>query len=256
MSALLEIVQLRAGYDDSVVLHDLSLILQAGEVVALLGANGVGKTTTMRAITGLIKPFAGRILFDGTDVLAVRPDKRVDLGICLCPEGRQVFPNMTVEENLVLGSFCARARPQRRQSLEQVYQLFPLLAERRMQKSGLMSGGEQQMLAIGRALMGRPRLLLLDEPSLGLSPKMVQTVFGAIARIATSGISILIVEQNAQAAFSVARRGYVLSQGHVVASGTMRELAQSGKIEQAFIGKRKRHGLAVVASPENGGTLA
>jgi len=236
VTALLEISGLRAGYEESVVLEDVSLSIGSGEVVTLLGANGAGKTTTMRAITGLIAPSGGTIVFDGQDLLRARPERRVDLGIALCPEGRQVFPNMSVAENLLLGSFCRHARARRAEMLEQVYHLFPRLTERREQKAGLMSGGEQQMLAIGRALMACPRLLLLDEPSLGLSPKMVQLVFGSIVTIAEAGMSILIVEQNAQAAFGVARRGYVLAQGRIAASGTIAELARSGLVEQAFMG--------------------
>lgn len=236
MTTLLEIDGLRAGYEQSVIIEKLSLQIGKGEVVALLGSNGAGKTTTMRVITGLIAPFAGRIRFAGEDLLRTRADRRVERGIALCPEGRQVFPNMSVMENLLLGSFCPRARGRRREMLERVFTLFPRLAERTKQPAGLMSGGEQQMLAIGRALMACPDLLLLDEPSLGLSPKMVDLVFGAISTIASSGISIMIVEQNAQAAFSVAQRGYVLGQGLVVASGTISELAASGKVEEAFMG--------------------
>jgi branched-chain amino acid transport system ATP-binding protein len=236
MTPLLNVEGLRAGYDDSVVLQDISLTVNEGEVVALLGANGSGKTTTMRAITGLINPSSGRITFAEQDLLAVEAHKRVDLGIALSPEGRQVFPNISVEENLFLGSFCPRARPHRKQSLQSVYELFPKLAERRMQKAGLMSGGEQQMLAVGRSLMSKPRMLLLDEPSLGLSPLMVQVLFGAIAQVAKSGISILLVEQNAQAAFAVARRGYAISMGRVTASGTIAELTQSGALQSSFLG--------------------
>jgi branched-chain amino acid transport system ATP-binding protein len=235
VSELLRIDGLHAGYGDSVVLEGLDLAIDQGEVVALLGANGAGKTTAMRAITGLITPTAGAVTFDGTDLLRVPPEKRVEAGVALCPEGRQVFPNMSVMENLLLGSHCRHARAQRERTLERVDQLFPRLAERRAQKAGLMSGGEQQMLAIGRALMACPRLLLLDEPSLGLSPKMVQLVFAAVAAIAAEGISILIVEQNAQAAFSVARRGYVLTQGRVAASGEIADLTRSGVVEQSFM---------------------
>ncbi|MCK9920262.1 ABC transporter ATP-binding protein [Microbacteriaceae bacterium K1510] len=236
MNTLLDVEGLRAGYDDSIVLENISITVNEGEVVALLGANGSGKTTTMRAVTGLIQPFSGKITFDGHDLLAVEPHKRVELGIALCPEGRQVFPNISVEENLFLGSFCKRARPDRRQTLERVYALFPKLAERREQKAGLMSGGEQQMLAVGRALMSKPRMLLLDEPSLGLSPKMVQILFGAIAQVAKSGISILLVEQNAQAAFAVATRGYAIAMGRVTASGTIAELTKSGALQSSFLG--------------------
>ncbi len=239
MIPLLNVENLCAGYDDSIVLQDMSLTVNEGEVVALLGANGSGKTTTMRAITGLIPPFNGKITFADHDLLAVQPHNRVNLGIALSPEGRQVFPNISVEENLFLGSFCPRARPHRKQSLQSVYDLFPILAERRLQKAGLMSGGEQQMLAVGRALMGKPRMLLLDEPSLGLSPKMVQVLFGAIGRVARSGISILLVEQNAQAAFAVARRGYAIAMGRVTASGTIAELTNSGALQSSFLGSHQ-----------------
>jgi branched-chain amino acid transport system ATP-binding protein len=239
MTTLLNVEGLRAGYQDSIVLQDISLSVNEGEVVALLGANGAGKTTTMRALTGLIRPFGGTITFAGQDLLVVEPHKRVDLGIALCPEGRQVFPNISVEENLFLGSFCKRSRPDRKQTLDSVYSLFPKLAERREQKAGLMSGGEQQMLAVGRALMSKPTMLLLDEPSLGLSPKMVQTLFGAIGQVARSGISILLVEQNAQAAFAVASRGYAISMGRVTASGTITELTKSGALQSSFLGSHQ-----------------
>jgi len=215
----IEVQNLSKAYKNVPVLHDVSFAVERGTVFALLGANGSGKTTTMRCVTGLIRPFGGQIRFAGANLLSVPRHKRVDLGIALCPEGRQVFPNMSVEENLILGSFCAHARAHRPTTLRTVYELFPRLAERKTQKAGLMSGGEQQMLALGRALMARPRLMLLDEPSLGLSPKMVQILFEAIGEIASMGLSILIVEQNAQAVFSVAQRGYVLALGRVVTSG-------------------------------------
>ncbi len=239
MTSLLEIKNLVAGYNDSIVLEDISLTVDEGEVVALLGANGAGKSTTMRAITGLIRPFNGTITFADQDLLAVQPHNRVNLGIALSPEGRQVFPNLSVEENLFLGSFCPRARSHRKETLQSVYELFPKLAERRLQKAGLMSGGEQQMLAVGRALMAKPRILLLDEPSLGLSPKMVQVLFGAVAQVARSGISILLVEQNAQAAFAVARRGYAIAMGRVTASGTIAELTNSGALQSSFLGSHQ-----------------
>ncbi len=239
MTSLLKIENLAAGYNDSIVLEDISLTVDEGEVVALLGTNGAGKTTTMRAITGLIRPLGGKITFAGEDLLTIQAHKRVNLGIALSPEGRQVFPNISVEENLFLGSFCPRARPHRKSTLHSVYELFPKLAERRTQKAGLMSGGEQQMLAVGRALMGKPRMLLLDEPSLGLSPKMVQVLFGAISQIARSGISILLVEQNAQAAFAVARRGYAIAMGRVSASGSIAELMESGALQNSFLGSHQ-----------------
>ncbi len=233
--ALLELRGLHAGYGDSIVLDGVDLTVRQGEVVTLLGVNGAGKTTTMRAITGLLRPRAGQILIGGTDITELPAHRRVAEGICLSPEGRQVFPNMSVEENLYLGSTDPRVRPQRAQSLDRVYTMFPKLHERRAQKAGLLSGGEQQMLAIGRALMGQPRLLLLDEPSLGLAPLIVGVVFDAIREIARSGISILVVEQNAHAALGVAERGYVLSEGRIVLEGSATELAATESIRNAFL---------------------
>jgi len=233
---ILELDNIRAGYDDSIVVDGLNLVVEEGEVVCLLGANGAGKTTTMRVVTGLIPLLAGKIIYRGKDISGLPTHERVAQGICLSPEGRQVFPDLTVMENLSLGSFNQRARPSRNQSLEQVFALFPKLRERSGQAAGLMSGGEQQMLAIGRALMGQPKLLALDEPSLGLSPKMVSTVFEAIQAIARSGITILLVEQNTRAALAIAQRGYVLSAGRVVHEGTADDLEKSEMIQKAFVG--------------------
>jgi branched-chain amino acid transport system ATP-binding protein len=233
---ILRLDNIRAGYEDSVVIDGLSLVIEQGEVVCLLGANGAGKTTTMRAVTGLIPLQAGTIIYNGEDISQMPPHDRVTAGICLSPEGRQVFPDLTVMENLSLGSFNRRARSARKQTLEQVFTLFPKLQERREQPAGQMSGGEQQMLAIGRALMGKPKLLALDEPSLGLSPKMVSTVFEAVQIIARSGITILLVEQNARAALAIAQRGYVLSAGRVMHEGVAADLAQSETIQKAFVG--------------------
>jgi branched-chain amino acid transport system ATP-binding protein len=233
---ILRLDDIQAGYDDSIVVDGLSLVVEQGEVVCLLGANGAGKTTTMRVVTGLIPLRAGKIIYNGEDISQMPPHQRVTAGICLSPEGRQVFPDLTVMENLSLGSFNRRARPARKQSLEQVFTLFPKLHERREQAAGLMSGGEQQMLAIGRALMGQPKLLALDEPSLGLSPKMVSAVFEAVQTVARSGITILLVEQNTRAALAIARRGYVLSAGRVVHEGSAAELAGSETIQKAFVG--------------------
>jgi branched-chain amino acid transport system ATP-binding protein len=227
---------LYAGYGDSVVLQGLDFNLDRGEVICLLGSNGAGKTTTMGVLTGLVDASQGHIRYDGMDLLRLPPHERVKAGISLSPEGRKVFPNLTVEENLVLGSFNVNARAMRKQTLGEVYSLFPRLAERRMQSAGLMSGGEQQMLALGRALMAKPRLLLLDEPSLGLAPKVVQNVFEAIRVIASTNISILLVEQNTHAALSVATRGYVMSAGRIVFSGNATELGQSREVRDAFIG--------------------
>jgi len=238
MTALLSISGLHAGYGDSSVLQGLEFELHKGEVVCLLGANGAGKTTIMGVLSGLIDASSGRIRYDGMDLLAMPSHKRVAAGIALSPEGRKVFPNLTVAENLVLGSFNVSARVDRQRTLEQVYTLFPRLAERRAQCAGLMSGGEQQMLALGRALMAKPRLLLLDEPSLGLSPKMVQVVFEAIRAIASGELTIFLVEQNTHAALSVASRGYVMSTGRIVHAGATHDLRHSAEVRDAFIGGR------------------
>tara|TARA_R110002020_G_scaffold136630_5_gene304613 strand:- start:21265 stop:22023 length:759 start_codon:yes stop_codon:yes gene_type:complete len=240
MTALLEIRDLHAGYDESAVLNGLDITVGEGEVVAILGVNGAGKTTTMNVITGLLDPTRGEILYQGRNLLEIPGYRRVEEGICLSPEGRQVFPNLSVEDNLVLGSFCPRSRPRREQTLAEVYELFPRLIDRRKQSAGLLSGGEQQMLAIGRAMMGRPSLLLLDEPSLGLAPRLVHTVFDAIAKIAETGISILIVEQNTQAALSVAQRGYVIVQGEVFAEAPVSELMNMESVKKAFLGSTER----------------
>ena len=236
MSPFLSVSGLHAGYGESSVLQGLDFELHRGEVVCLLGANGAGKTTTMGVLSGLLEASGGRVIYDGMELLAMPSHARVRAGVVLSPEGRKVFPNMTVEENLILGSFNASARSDRRRKLEETYNLFPRLAERRTQSSGLMSGGEQQMLALGRALMAKPRLLLLDEPSLGLSPKIIQVVLDAIRVIAATDITILLVEQNTQAAFSVATRGYVMASGCIVHAGGTEELRQSPEVRDAFIG--------------------
>jgi branched-chain amino acid transport system ATP-binding protein len=236
MSPFLSVSNLHAGYGESSILQGLDFALHKGEVVCLLGANGAGKTTTMGVLSGLLEASAGRVIFDGLQLLAMPSHERVKAGVVLCPEGRKVFPNMTVEENLILGSFNANARPERPRKLEETYSLFPRLAERRKQSAGLMSGGEQQMLALGRALMAKPRLLLLDEPSLGLAPKMVQVVLDAIRVIAATDITILLVEQNTQAALSVATRGYVMASGRIVHAGPTDELRRSPEVRDAFIG--------------------
>ena len=248
MSALLELSKLQAGYGQSVILQDVSLSVNEGEIVCLLGANGAGKTTTTRAISGLLTPWSGEVKFAGTNIAAVAAHKRVDLGICLAPEGRQVFPNFTVHENLLLGSYSKKARPRRVEKFEEVYSLFPRLAERRLQKAGLMSGGEQQMLAIGRALMGCPRLLVLDEPSLGLAPKIIMDVYATVATIAKRGLSILFVEQNVQAALTIAHRGYVLANGRIAVSGTSAELRNAPHVQEAFLGAKAPKAAASAAA--------
>lgn len=240
MTALLSLKNISAGYAGAVAINGLSLHVDEGEVVCLLGSNGAGKTTTMAVIMGLLGISEGEIRFDGRDLRGVPSHGRVEMGLSLSPEGRKVFPNLTVEENLILGSFAARARKHRNRTLEEVYHLFPRLIERRRQRAGLMSGGEQQMLALGRALMAKPRLLLLDEPSLGLAPKIVQSVFAAIRRIAESHATILLVEQNTFAALSVARRGYVLNSGQIVYHADAKTLRSSPMVQEAFIGTGRK----------------
>ncbi len=239
MTALLDVRNLGAGYGGSVVLDDVSFEVRRGEVVCLLGSNGAGKTTTMSVLTGLVTPYRGSVRFNGQDLLALPAHLRVATGIALSPEGRQVFPNLSVVENLLLGSYNALARKERAGKLSWVYDLFPRLYERQQQKAGLLSGGEQQMLALGRALMSCPTLLLLDEPSLGLAPRIVLGVFETIATIARSGISILLVEQNTRAALCVADRGYVLAAGRIAAADTAERLAQSSIVREAFMGKAR-----------------
>ena len=245
MTMILELRDIHAGYGESVVLDGLSIAVREREVVAVLGANGAGKSTTMGVITGLVTPSAGTLTYKGRNLLEVQAHLRVEEGICLSPEGRQVFPNLSVEENLILGSYCPRARTRRKETLAEVYELFPRLVDRRRQSAGLLSGGEQQMLAIGRAMMGRPSLLLLDEPSLGLAPRLVHVVFDAIGKIAATGISILIVEQNTQAAMSVASRGYVIVHGEVFAEAPVDELMNMDSVKKAFIGTSAGHGPSV-----------
>lgn len=238
MTRLLELTNLKVGYGQSLVLQEISLTVDEGEIVCLLGANGAGKTTTTRALSGLVAPSSGQISFAGEDITKLSAHERVERGICLAPEGRQVFPNFTVHENLLIGSYNPSARQRRAEKLEEVYGLFPRLAERRKQKAGLMSGGEQQMLAIGRALMGCPRLLVMDEPSLGLAPKIIIDLYETIATIARQGLSILFVEQNVQAALLIADRGYVIANGHIAASGSSAELSTADFVQEAFLGKK------------------
>jgi branched-chain amino acid transport system ATP-binding protein len=233
---LLRIEGLRAGYGDVEVLRGISLEIAAGEVVALLGANGAGKTTTMRTISGLLHPSGGRITFEDRRIDRLPAARIVELGLVQVPEGRKIFPSLTVLENLELGSYTRAARPHRRESLERVLALFPILAERRAQSAGTMSGGQQQMLAIGRALMARPRLLMLDEPSLGLAPMIVQEIFRIIGEINRAGTTVLLVEQNTRQALALAGRGYVLENGRVVLSGAGRDLLDNEHVQRAYLG--------------------
>lgn len=236
--SLLTIKDLRVAYGQIEALKGVSLEINQGEVVAILGANGAGKTTLMRAISGLLPKKSGSVMLDGVDITRTPAEKIVRLGIAQSPEGRRVFGTLSVAENLVLGGFTQPASS-RHASLEMVYAMFPRLAERRHQLSGTLSGGEQQMLAIGRALIAKPRLLLLDEPSLGLAPIIVQGIFTSLRKIAESGVTVLLVEQNARSALKLADRGYVLEVGQIVMSDKASVLLQSPAVQEAYLGKAK-----------------
>ena len=233
---MLQLQSLDAGYGSFQALFGISLEVRAGEAVAVIGPNGAGKTTLMRVISGLIRPMRGSMHMEGADLSATAPHRIVELGIAHVPENRRLFPRMTVEDNLRMGGFVAAARPKFRERLDFVYQLFPRLRERRQQLAGTLSGGEQQMCAIGRALMSEPRLLLLDEPSAGLAPVVVQQVFGLVDRIRASGLTVLIVEQNVRQVLRIVDRAYLLEAGALRASGGAGELLQSGTIRAAYLG--------------------
>ncbi|MGH8928047.1 MAG: ABC transporter ATP-binding protein [Acidimicrobiia bacterium] len=232
---MLEITGLNAGYGMAQALWDVDLTVETGEIVAILGPNGAGKTTLVNAIAGIGRLWSGSVRLDGTDLARLPPHQVSRQGVALVPEGRRVFAKMTVSENLDIGSYGARQ--QHRQSLEWVHGVFPRLAERATQTSETLSGGEQQMLAIGRALMARPRLLLLDEPSLGLAPIIVRVIFDILAEINASGVSILLVEQNAVEALNLAGRGYVLEEGRIVGEGRAGELFDDQRLRKAYFGE-------------------
>ncbi len=234
--SLLRIEGIEVGYGDLTAIRDVSLEVREGEVVALIGANGAGKTTTLRALTGLLPVRRGRIEFDGRRLDGLPPAEVVARGIAHVPEGRQLFPTMTVRENLELGARTRAARQARPQTLARVFELFPRLLEREAQLAGTLSGGEQQMCAIGRGLMACPRLLVLDEPSLGLAPMLVKTIFEDLARINREGLTVLLVEQNVLRSLQLAHRGYVLENGRTGLGGSREELLASGHIKQAYLG--------------------
>ncbi|GAA0425531.1 ABC transporter ATP-binding protein [Actinoplanes lobatus] len=233
---LLELDDITLRYGRIEALHGLSIHVEEGEIVALIGANGAGKTTTMRAISGLNPLASGKIRFAGKDITTMRADLRVPLGICQSPEGRGVFPGMTVLENLDMGAYTRKDRAGVAADLKRVFELFPRLEERQKQISGTMSGGEQQMLAVGRALMARPKLLLLDEPSMGLAPMIIQQIFDIIVEINQQGTTVLLVEQNAQQALARAHRGYVLETGRIVKEGTGQDLLHDPAVKEAYLG--------------------
>lgn len=235
--SLLEIKNLSVFYEAIQALRGISLSVPKGSIVCLIGANGAGKTTVLRAISGIKKATQGEILFSGKDITDRASHALVGLGIVQCPEGRGVFPNLTVEENLDLGAYVRHDHAEIRKDLDHVYSLFPRLKERRKQMAGTLSGGEQQMLAIGRALMARPLLLLLDEPSLGLAPQVIELIFETIQQINRDGTTILLVEQNAQMALEASRYAYVLETGEILLEGEAAKLLENPKVQQAYLGE-------------------
>ena len=236
ISTLLRAEAMTAGYGKMAILHGVSLIIAPGELVAVIGPNGAGKSTAFKVIVGFLKPTEGRVLFDGDDITGLRPDQVLRRGLAYVPQGRIVFPQMTVLENLEMGGYTERNPARIRAALERVYALFPILAERRYQKAGTMSGGEQQMVAIGRALMTIPKLVLLDEPSLGLSPKYVSLIFEKLVEMKRSGYTLMLVEQNAAKALSVADRGYVLVLGRNRIEGSGRSLLDDPEVKRLYLG--------------------
>jgi branched-chain amino acid transport system ATP-binding protein len=234
--ANLEVREVWGGYGDVTVLKGVTLAVESGQVVALVGANGAGKSTLLRTISGLLRPARGEIVLEGERIDHAAPHHVVELGFIQVPEGKQLFPQMTVEENLLVGSTCQRAKGDRAQSLDEVYVLFPDLADRKHQNAGSLSGGEQQMVAVGRALMGRPKLLAMDEPSLGLAPVVVERLFDVVQEIRKTGQTILIIEQNVQRALEMADRGYVMESGQIVLTGTGPELLKNEHLKTHYLG--------------------
>jgi branched-chain amino acid transport system ATP-binding protein len=235
---MLRVTNLEAGYGKLRVLKNVSLHVAGGEIVILLGANGAGKTTLLKAASGILRPQGGQVLFDRQDIAGAAMERIVALGCVLVPEGRQLFNPLSVRENLLLGSYLHARQPAKvRESLEEVFSLFPRLAERQGQLAGTLSGGEQQMLAIGRALMARPKMILMDEPSMGLAPMAVEKIFRVLAELPARGITVLLVEQNARASLSIASRGYVLETGQIVLEGSSLELMDNHDVRRAYLGK-------------------
>ena len=237
MKALLEVRNITVAYGGIQAVRDLSLDVAEGEMVCLIGANGVGKTTTLKAISGLLAPASGTIRFDDQAISGLAPHAIAKRGLTLVPEGRGIFPRMSVAENLLMGAYCRDDAAEVRRDAERIYGLLPRLAERRHQIAGLLSGGEQQMLALGRAMMARPRLLLLDEPSMGLAPLMVAKIFEVVRKISSEGVTILLIEQNARMALESAGRGYVLESGAIALQGEARALLADPRVREAYLGE-------------------
>ncbi|KAB5915155.1 ABC transporter ATP-binding protein [Bifidobacterium adolescentis] len=233
---MLEVKNLSVSYGAIEAVKDISFTVNAGEIVSLIGANGAGKTTTLHTITGLIPAKSGSVMYNGVDLLKTHNNKIVTLGMAHIPEGRHVFTRMSVEENLEMGAFSLKDQSDLKKDLDMVYGLFPRLKERRNQKAGTLSGGEQQMLAMGRALMSHPKTILMDEPSMGLSPKLVKEIFSIIRKLHEQGITILLVEQNAKMALSIADRAYVLETGRITMEGDAKELLNNEQVRKAYLG--------------------
>ena len=238
--SLLEVKDLVVSYGGIEALKGISFSVDEGQIVTLIGANGAGKSTTLRAITGIVPVKSGTITYNGEDITGMDTQKVVERGIALVPEGRRVFANLTVLENLKIGAYLRKDTAQIQKDIEYIYKLFPRLEERSWQLAGTLSGGEQQMLAVGRAMMTRPKLIMMDEPSLGLAPLVVKDIFGIISRLSADGITILLIEQNANAALHAAHYGYVLETGMMTISGTGEELLSSKSIQEAYLGKGKK----------------
>ncbi|ARE77013.1 MULTISPECIES: ABC transporter ATP-binding protein [Streptomyces] len=237
MTALLKVEDLKVAYGKIEAVKGISFEVNEGEIVCLVGTNGAGKTTTLRTLSGLIKPKSGTITFDGQPLAAVPAHKIVSLGLAHSPEGRHIFPRLTIAENLQLGAFLRTDKDGIEQDVQRAYEMFPILGERRKQAAGTLSGGEQQMLAMGRALMSRPKLLMLDEPSMGLSPLMMQKIMATIKELKATGMTILLVEQNAQAALSLSDSAHVMEIGKIVLSGTGRDLLHNEDVRKAYLGE-------------------
>ena len=233
---MLEVKNLSVSYGAIEAVKDISFTVNAGEIVSLIGANGAGKTTTLHTITGLVPAKSGFVMYNGVDLLKTHNNKIVTLGMAHIPEGRHVFTRMSVEENLEMGAFSLKDQSDLKKDLDMVYGLFPRLKERRNQKAGTLSGGEQQMLAMGRALMSHPKTILMDEPSMGLSPKLVKEIFSIIRKLHEQGITILLVEQNAKMALSIADRAYVLETGRITMEGDAKELLNNEQVRKAYLG--------------------
>ena len=234
---MLKLENIQAGYGNILAIKDVNIEINEGEIITLIGANGAGKSTTLMTISGIVPARSGRILFNGQEIEKLEPDEIVRMGICQVPEGRHIFPQLTVKENLDMGAFLRNDKKEIKQDIEYVFSLFPILAERRGQDGGTLSGGEQQMLAMSRALMARPKLLLLDEPSMGLAPLVIRQIFEIIKQInIESNTTIFLVEQNANQALHIADRGYVIENGKIALSGTAESLLKNSEIQKAYLG--------------------